>query len=56
MENQVKKSIFELLCLNSLDEVKNRVFKDGKRKSYCPIRFLNEEQIDDIVKGEQDEK
>lgn len=45
-------SVFELLCNNSLDEVKNIVFRDGKRKTYSPIRFLTREQKEKIMSEE----
>ena len=53
MEKNTKKSIFELLCQNNLDEVKNRLFKDGKKKSYCPIRFFTDEQIEKFKQKEE---
>ena len=43
-----KKSIFELLCLNRLDEVKNQVILNGKKKAVCPVEFLTEDQVKEL--------
>jgi hypothetical protein len=48
MSNQEKKSIFELLCLNKLDEVKNQVILNGKKKAVCPVEFLTEDQVKEL--------
>ena len=42
-----KKSLFELLCKSSFEDVKDLVYKDGKTKSSCPIRFLSDDEIEE---------
>ena len=51
MADIVKKSIFELLKLNDLDQLKDQIIMRGKKKSVCPIQFLTEEQVEDLKKG-----
>lgn len=50
MQKSTEKNLFSLLCQNNLEEVKNRLFKDGKKKSFCPIRFFTDEQIEEMQK------
>lgn len=52
MQKNTEKSIFSLLCQNNLKEVKNRIFRDGKKKAYCPIRFFTDEQIEEMKNQE----
>lgn len=41
-------SFFELLSKIPIEEVRDQLYKDGKSKAYCPIRFFTDEQIEEF--------
>lgn len=41
-------SFFELLSKIPVEDVREKLFKEGKAKAYCPIRFLTDEQMEEL--------
>lgn len=49
-------SIFELLCKIDHDDILDTIYREGKTKPYCPIRFFTDEQIEEFKQNHSKEK
>lgn len=49
-------SFFELLSKIPVEDVREKLYKEGKAKAYCPIRFFTDEQMEELRKEYEDNK